>query len=142
LAMSFYGSPRYTMDIDGEINCEEGLYDELTEYLRKKNINFNLSENISAWSIVPLPEGYRKRAFMVYQGKGLVIKVLEPVDFIFSKLLRGSEEDLRDILDVIKKYNISSNELLEREKLIKYPKDIETFFFKKKFQHLVGLLKS
>lgn len=142
LAMSFYGSPRYTIDIDGEINCDEGLYDELTEYLRKKKINFNLSENISAWGVVPLPEGYRKRASVVYRGKGLVIKILEPVDFVFSKLLRGTEEDLRDILDVIKKYNISSNELLEREKLIKYPKDLETFFFKKKFQHLLGLLKS
>lgn len=142
LAMSFYGSPRYTIDIDGEINCEERLYDELTEYLRKKNINFNLSENISSWSIIPLPEGYRERASVVYQGRELIIRILEPVDFVFSKLLRGTEEDFEDILVVIKKYNISAEKLLEREKLIRYPKDPETFFFKKKFQHLLELLKS
>lgn len=142
LAMSFYGSPRYTIDIDGEINCEEELYDELIEYLRKKKINFNLSENISGWSIVPLPEGYRERATPVYQGERLIIKVLEPVDFVFSKLLRGTQEDFEDILEVIKRYNISSDKLLERERLIRYPKDPETFFFKKKFQYLLSLLKT
>lgn len=142
LAMSFYGSPRYTVDIDGEINCEEELYDGLTEYLRKKKINFNLSENISGWSIVPLPEGYRERATPVYHGERLIIKVLEPVDFVFSKLLRGTEEDFQDILAVIKTYNISPEKLLEREKLVRYPKDPETFFFKKKFQHLLELLRS
>lgn len=142
LAMSFYGSPRYTIDMDGEIKCEEGLYDELIEYLRKKDINFNLSENISGWGLVPLPEGYRERASVVYQGKRLIVKILEPVDFVFSKLVRGTEEDFKDILDVIKKYNISPDKLLEREKLIKYPRDPETFFFKKKFQHLLSLLSS
>lgn len=142
LAMSFYGSPRYTIDMDAEIKCEEGLYDELIEYLRKKDINFNLSENISGWGLVPLPEGYRERASVVYQGKRLIVKILEPVDFVFSKLVRGTEEDFKDILDVIKKYNISPDKLLEREKLIKYPRDPETFFFKKKFQHLLSLLSS
>ncbi len=142
LAMSFYGSPRYTRDIDGEINCEEGLYDELIEYLREKDINFNLSENISGWGMIPLPEGYRERASVVYHGEGLTVKILEPVDFIFSKLMRGTEEDFKDILDVIKKYNISPDKLLEREKLIRYPRDPETLFFKRKFQHLLSLLSA
>ncbi len=142
LAMSFYGCPRYTIDIDGEINCDEELYDELTQYLRKKKINFNLSENISGWSMVPLPEGYRERATTVYQGEGLIIKILEPVDFVFSKLLRGTEEDFQDILEVVKRYNISSEKLLERERFIRYPKDPETLFFKKKLHHLLSLMRS
>ncbi|MCX7794797.1 MAG: DUF6036 family nucleotidyltransferase [Thermodesulfovibrionales bacterium] len=141
LAMSFYGKPRYTIDIDGEINCEEYLYEELTAYLKNKKINFNLGENISGWGVVPLPEGYRERALIVYSSDRLTLKVLDPIDFIFSKLMRGTEEDFKDIIDVIKQYNISSDKILEREKLIKYPKDPETFFFKKKFQHLLDLLK-
>ena len=141
LAMSVYGIPRYTIDIDAEINCSDKAYYELIDYLKAKDIAFNLSENIAGWGIVPLPEGYRERAAIAYKGKQLVLKVLEPVDFIFSKLLRGTEQDFTDAIEVIKKYNLTSDMIKKRESLIKYPKDSETLFFKKKLQHLFELLE-
>ncbi len=141
LAMSVYGIPRYTIDIDAEINCSDKTYYELIEYLKARGMAFNLSENIAGWGIVPLPEGYRERAAIAYKGKQLILKVLEPTDFIFSKLLRGTEQDFTDAIEVIKKYNLTSDMIEKRELLIKYPKDSETLFFKKKLQHLFELLE-
>lgn len=141
LAMSFYGIPRYTVDIDAEIKCDEKTYFELVEYLKKENITFNISDNISRWGIVPLPLNYRKRAKNVYKSEYLAIKVLDPVDFVFSKLLRGTEEDFSDAIEVIQKYNVTKDSLIERQKLIQLPKDPETLFFKKKFQHLMELIR-
>mgnify|MGYP000157704222 FL=1 len=141
LAMSFYGHPRYTIDIDGEIHCDEETYNILVTALRKEGINFNIGENISGWGIVPLPEGYRDRAKKVYESDHLILKILDPLDFIFTKLTRGTEEDFQDILNVIKNYRITREMILEREKLIRYPKDPETFFFKKKIEHLLKLME-
>ncbi len=140
LAMSFYEIPRYTIDIDAEIKCSEEFFSGLVEYLRKENVNFNISENISGWGIIPLPANYRERATTVYKSDFLILKILDPADFVFSKLLRGTEEDFSDATQVIKMNTISKNLLIEREKLIHYPKDTETLFFKKKFQHLMELV--
>ena len=92
--------------------------------------------------MIPLPTGYRKRARTVYKSKYLVIKTLETIDFIFSKLLRGTETDFQDIINVAKKYNITASSLERRQKLVRFPKDPETLFFRKKFSHLLELLKS
>lgn len=62
----------------------------------------------------------------------------DPLDFIFSKLLRGTEEDFRDIFAVIRKYGITKEGIIERGKLIRFPKDAETLFFKKKMQYLLN----
>jgi hypothetical protein len=140
LAMGFYGLTRHTIDIDAEIRCSEEFFLGLVEYLRKENINFNISENINGWGVIPLPANYRERAITVYKSDFLTLKVLDPVDFVFSKLLRGTEEDFNDITQVIKMHTISKNLLIEREKLINYPKDTETLFFKKKFQHLLEII--
>ncbi|HKZ56092.1 MAG TPA: hypothetical protein VJ024_00150 [Thermodesulfovibrionales bacterium] len=82
-----------------------------------------------------------ERAKTLSLGEYLTLKILDPVDFVFSKLMRGTEEDLQDIMDVIRKFNISKESLGEREKLIQFPKDPETLLFKKKFQHLMELMK-
>ncbi|HBI25015.1 MAG TPA: hypothetical protein DDX84_12645 [Nitrospiraceae bacterium] len=140
LAMDFYGIPRYTIDIDAEIKCSNKIYFELIEYLRKENISFNIGENISRWGIIPLPTNYMERAKNVYQSEYLTILILDPVDFVYSKLLRGTEEDFNDAAAVIRKYNITKDSLIERERLVQFPKDTETLFFKKKLQHLLELI--
>ena len=114
LAMDFYGIPRYTIDIDAEIKCSNKIYFELIEYLRKENISFNIGENISRWGIIPLPTNYMERAKNVYQSEYLTILILDPVDFVYSKLLRGTEEDFNDAAAVIRKYNITKDSLIER----------------------------
>jgi hypothetical protein len=140
LAMSFYEMSRYTTDIDAEIKCGDKIYFELIEYLKKENISFNISDNISKWGIVPLPADYVKRARTVYKSDYLILKVLDPIDFVFSKLIRGTEEDFNDATEVIHKYTITKDSLIEHKKLIQFPKDPETLFFEKKFQHLIELI--
>lgn len=141
LAMSFYGIPRHTVDIDAEIKCDEKTYFELVEYLKKEDIVFNIGENISGWGTIPLPANYRERAKVVYKSDYLTLKIMDPVDFVFSKLLRGTEEDFRDVIDVIQKYHITKDSLIEQQRLIQFPKDPETLFFKKKFSHLMELIE-
>ncbi len=141
IAMAFYGLPRYTSDIDAEIKCSDEVYFELLEHLKKDKIAFNIGEDISAWGIIPLPTGYRERAKIVYRGEFLILKVLEPIDFVFSKLRRGTEEDIRDAIEVIRRFDIRKDKLIGHERLIKYPKDPETLFFKKKFQHLMKIME-
>jgi hypothetical protein len=141
LAMSFYGIPRYTIDIDAEIKCSDETYFELIEYLKKENISFNISDNISSWGIIPLPANYRRRAKTVYKSDYLILKILDPVDFVFSKLLRGTEEDFNDVTEVIRKYKITKDSLIKHKRLIQFPKDPETLFFQKKFQHLIELIE-
>ena len=116
------------------------MYFELIEYLRKENISFNIGENISSWGVIPLPANYTERSQTVYQSDYLTIKILDPVDFVFSKLLRGTEEDFNDAIAVVRKYNITRDSLVEWERLIQFPKDPETLFFKKKFKHLLELI--
>jgi len=138
LAMSFYGMPRYT--VDAEIKCSEEVYFKLIEYLKKENLSFNISDNINSWGVIPLPDSYRERAQTVYKSDYLTLKVPEPVDFVFSKLLRGTEEDFSDASQVINKHKITKDSLIERKKLIRFPKDPETLFFERKFQHLMELI--
>lgn len=141
LAMSVYGISRFTVDIDAEIKCSEKIYYELLDHLKEEGLAFNIGENIAGWGIIPIPEGYRERATIAYKGKRLVIKVLDPADFIFSKLLRGTEQDFADAIDVIKKFRITPDDIKKREVLIKYPRDSETLFYKKKLQHLFELME-
>lgn len=140
LAMSFYNVPRFTIDIDAEIKCSDRCYDEIMDFLKKEDIAFNISDNIDGWGIIPLPGGYRGRSNVVYESDYLKLNILDPVDFVFSKILRGTEEDFTDIIEVIKIFHISEKDLKERETLIKFPKDTETFFFRKKFVHLLALI--
>lgn len=140
LALSYYGIPRATLDIDAEIKCDGTAYIGLLEYLKKEGFASNISENISGWGIIGLAQGYRKRAKTVYKARYLTLKILEPLDFVFSKLLRGTEEDFRDITAVIKKFQISRTQIEKRVKLISFPKDPETILFRKKFTHLLELL--
>ncbi|MCC7201840.1 MAG: hypothetical protein IT393_04135 [Nitrospirae bacterium] len=140
LAMAYYGAPRYTVDIDAEIRCGNEIYFEFLEYLRKEGIASNISDNISGWGIVPMPSNYKERAQTVYTSDYLTLKILDPVDYVFSKLMRGTDEDLSDIMEVIQRFNITKDSLRERKKLIQFPKDPETLFFEKKFQHLMELM--
>lgn len=141
LAMGYYGAPRYTVDIDAEIRCDNEIYFEFLEYLRKEGIASNISDNISGWGIVPLPSDYKERAQIVYTSEYLILKLLDPVDYVFSKLMRGTDEDLSDIIDVIQRFHITKDALRERKRLIQFPKDPETLFFEKKFQHLMELME-
>ena len=83
--MPYYGvKARATMDIDAEI--VRGDLEEVYFELKKRGFESDLSENISGWSVISLPKGYRDRAITIYQDDQLKVSVLNPHDFIIMKL--------------------------------------------------------
>jgi hypothetical protein len=93
LALYAYGSSEaQTDEVDAELaqDVERG-----SVFLKQHGVPCNLSESISGWSIVSLPPGYRDRAKVLREREDLRVSILDPTDFIISKLRRGTEQDLR-----------------------------------------------
>ncbi|OQW63820.1 MAG: hypothetical protein A4S17_14425 [Proteobacteria bacterium HN_bin10] len=90
LALYAYGaeSPQ-TEDLDAEI---VGDFERLASFLKQRQVLTNLSENISGWSVVAMPPGYRERATVYIEQPGLRIRLLAPADFVIAKLRRGTEQ--------------------------------------------------
>jgi hypothetical protein len=100
---------RTTMDISAEI--VKGNLEIIYIALKEKGIVSDLSENVSGWSVISLPKGYRDRAVTIYQDDQVKISVLNPYDFIIMKLRRGTEQDIEDCLNVALAQRLSLDEL-------------------------------
>ncbi|MBI5399482.1 hypothetical protein HZB07_02540 [Candidatus Saganbacteria bacterium] len=141
LALSHYGlKGRSTVDIDGET---KGDLDSLSNFLKSRKIPFSLGENISNWGIVSLSPGYRLRAVPIFTDQDLIVKVLDPVDFIIAKIRRFSEIDIKDALYVAKKFKIKP-EVISRaagEAIGNSPKDTALFIFKKNLALFIKMLR-
>lgn len=60
LALQCYGfRERYTHDVDGELT---GPIHPLVTFLTSEGVPADLTQDISGWSIVAMPPGYRDRA--------------------------------------------------------------------------------
>jgi len=141
LAVQYYGMEnRATIDIDAEII---GDLEALFNFLKSKNIPADIGENISGWSVVSMPQGYRERVIEIYRDEFLTVNVLDPLDFIIAKLRRFTEEDIEDALFVAKKYNIKIEEIEKRaeEAIRNSPKDTVLFLFRKNINIFIALLQ-
>lgn len=131
LALQAYGvTERATVDVDGEL---KGELEPLREFLQARQVPADLGENISGWSVVAMPPGYRDRASLWYEKEGLRIRLLHPVDFVIAKLRRGIEQDLEDALEMIRRFPISSADVrIAADSAIQAsPKDTALFTFRK-----------
>ena len=138
LALHHYGmKDRATRDIDAEVR---GNIDRLTAYLKAKGIPSDLGEDISRWSVVSLPSGYRKRAKTIWRDKFLEVKVLHPADFIIAKLRRFTEQDIEDALFVAGKYGIKAGGLLKamKDAVAHSPKDSSLASFQKSVRWFIS----
>ncbi len=130
-ALHYYGMEnRSTIDMDAEI---EGDMEGVFGFLKSRNIPSDLSENISGWSVVAMPEGYRDRVTQVFRSEYLEVNVLSPSDFVISKLRRFSEEDIEDALFVVNKYGLKKEEIAHSAKsaIEGSVKDTTLFLFQK-----------
>lgn len=131
LAAQYYGmKKRVTVDVDAEVN---GEIEKLISFLKRKGIPADLSEDISRWSVISLPPGYKERAITVMKGKFLTVKVLNPLDFVIAKLRRFTEDDFEDALFVTKKFKLKFKDIQKtaQEAIKDSPKDTALFLFKK-----------
>jgi hypothetical protein len=134
VAMELYGLPRGTLDIDAEIACDPDFFEALLLHLKKKGIQFNLGDDVDHRGVIPLPAGYRDRATTVFEKGRTVVKILDPLDFVASKLRRGIEQDLKDALSVSHHFSLSVQSVRTHMEKIKFPLSEETFLFKNRLQ--------
>lgn len=131
LALQAYGySERVTVDVDGELI---GELNPLITFLQQRQIPADLGENISGWSIVAMPPGYRDRTSVWHEESGLRLRLLEPVDFIIAKLRRGTDQDLDDAEYVATQYQVLPADVQSSaaSAINASPQDTALFLFKK-----------
>lgn len=141
LALQHYGmKDRATIDIDAEV---KGEIEELFNFLKLKGIPSDLGEDLSGWSVVAMPSGYRERAITIFNDGKLVIKVLHPLDFVIAKLRRAMEIDLDDAVFVVEKFGLTVEDIEKsaEEAIANSPKDTTVFLFRKNVEIFVKRLK-
>ena len=105
LALQAYGyHDRLTHDIDGEL---AGPVEPLLQFFTAQQIPADLTQDLSGWSMVAMPPGYRERATDLISQPNLRVRLLAPVDFVIAKLRRGTEQDLDDAAFVTKRFGLS-----------------------------------
>lgn len=131
LALQAYGYvDRATQDVDGEV---AGDLEPLVEFLRQHQIPSDLGENMSGWSVIAMPPGYRDRASILYGQPGLRLRLLHPTDFVIAKLRRGTELDLEDAEYVARRFGVTPGavQAAATAALAVSPKDTALFLFRK-----------
>lgn len=131
LALQAYGyADRSTLDVDGEL---VGAMEPLVQFLREQNVPADLGENMSGWSVVAMPPGYRDRASVLVEQTGLRLRLLHPTDFVIAKLRRGTDLDLDDAEFVARRFHVSASAIREAAEAAigASPQDTAIFLFRK-----------
>ena len=141
LAAIAYGMPeRATLDIDAEVDCDIEVIKRL-----KNAVKFpaELSVDISRWSMIDIPKGYRKRAVPldIIKAKNISVFLLSPLDLIISKLRVFRDKDIQDALFLIKEFNIRKSDILKASKqaIAQSPPSTELLRFKKSLRYFIKL---
>ena len=129
LALQAYGLPdRVMMDVGGEL---VGDVHDLATFLHKRRVPADLGENVSGWSVVAMPPGYRERTTVLHEEANLRVRLLAPTDFVIAKLRRGTDQDLDDAEFVANTFHVSVSDVrtaAERAVAVS-PKDTTLFLF-------------
>lgn len=131
LALQCYGfRDRLTNDVDGELN---GPLHPLVQFLADNGVPADLTQDISGWSIVAMPPGYRDRTTDILHQPNLRLRLLAPVDFVIAKLRRGIELDLDDATYVARQFELSppTIEQAAAAAVAASPQDTALFLFQK-----------
>ncbi len=141
LAAIAYGlHERTTLDIDAEMDADFKIIEKF-----KKNLRFpaELTTNISRWSMIDIPKGYRKRAVPldIIKAKNISVFLLSPLDLIISKLRVFRDKDIQDALFLIKEFNIRKSDILKASKqaIAQSPPSTELLRFKKSLRYFIKL---
>lgn len=142
LAVQAYGDARRaTNDVDAEV---AGDLEGLARFLRAHQIPADLGEDLSRWSVVAMPPGYRERARVWMEGPGFRIRVLHPTDFVIAKLRRGTAEDLEDAAFVAARLGVTAAavEAAAEAAVAASPKDTALFLFRKTVEQFSARLQA
>ncbi len=111
-ALALLGSPRLTIDIDfvGDDVHPNELHRLIMQIAKELKIHM---EPVPIERFIPLPEGSDKRSIRIGQFGNLEVYVADPYSIALSKLDRGFDTDLDDIVFLVQ-HNLVTLEELER----------------------------
>lgn len=103
------GNPRLTIDIDfwGDDIHPNPLHQSILQIARELKI---FIEPVPLERFVPLPQGSEERTIHVGQFGNLEIYVADPYSIALSKLDRGADTDLEDIVFLVQSGHINLGE--------------------------------
>jgi hypothetical protein len=109
-ALLLLGSPRLTMDIDfiGDDVQPNELHRQIIQIAKEMKIQM---EPVPFERFTPLPKGSEERQIPIAQFGNLNVYVADPYSIALSKIDRGLDSDLEDIVFLIKNRHIKLTEL-------------------------------
>lgn len=142
LAAIAYGIlERVTFDIDAEIDADFGVIESLTRAIK---FPAELTTDISRWSMIDIPAGYRDRAVPLdsINTKNIKVFLLSPLDLIISKLRVFRDKDIQDALFLVIKYHIKRSDILKFSKQagLQSPPSTEIMRFRKNIKYFLTLM--
>jgi len=67
-----------------------------------------------------LPDDYLEKSIMIKKFKNIILKALDPVDIVATKIGRLDERDLQDIKACIEKFKLKKKQIERRSKNVQY----------------------
>lgn len=111
-ALCFLGSPRRTVDIDYTIPSTFDPADELKKVINDLADELHLElEIVPIEEFIPLPKDSHKRHTFIEQFGNIIVYVFDPYSIALSKLSRGFETDLQDVLFLLHQNIINLDDL-------------------------------
>lgn len=109
-ALALLGSPRLTIDIDfiGDDVHPNELHRNIMQIARELKIHV---EPVPIERFIPLPEGSDQRSIRIGQFGNLEVYVADPYSIALSKLDRGFDTDLADIVFLVQTSFVDLKEL-------------------------------
>jgi len=133
-ALCLLGSPRVTLDVDytAEVGKEDA--DHFQAVLVKLAAEMQLDlEDVPLAEFVPLPPGTRERHRAVGRFGQLEVYIFDPYSIALSKIARGFEADIEDVIFMLDEGLIEFDELEHLFELI-LPKAPEADIVPQEFQ--------
>lgn len=127
--LSLLGNDRPTLDLDYE--GEESDINELRTLMEKVALELHIElEAVPLQRFIPIPSGANERHVPIGRFGDLQVLVFDPYSIALSKLDRGFDSDIEDIVFLMRHEFVDSNELaallsnLTRELAAQYDLDL------------------
>lgn len=109
-ALALLGSPRLTIDIDfvGDDKHPSELHKTIMQAAKELKVP---AEPVPLERIIPLPEGHPERSIRIGQFGNLEVFIADPISIALSKIDRGYDTDLDDVVFLVQHEHVSLDEL-------------------------------
>ncbi len=111
-ALCLLGNTRRTLDIDYVGSDLPGQDDVLSTAIRSLANEMHIEvEGVPIHQLIPLPQDFEKRHLRSGQYGNIIVYIFDPYSIAISKLDRGFETDLQDVLFLIRRSFIDLSQL-------------------------------